>query len=107
MKFDAFALQMEWQNAFALHLECTWNAFALKNDAFALKTDAIAFHVHSVCMSFGVRVSAIRFLAMYHPTADDDLIVAVWLFFRDAITPQSGSRHTKLGWREVVKDGGY
>ena len=107
MKFDAFALQMERKNAFALHLECTWNAFALKNDAFASNSDAFALHVDFMCISFGVRVSAICFLAMYHPTADDNLIVAVWLLFRDAIIPQSGSRHTKLGWCEVVKDGGY
>ena len=59
-----------------------------------------------MCISFGVRVSAICFLAMYHSTADDDLVVAVWLCCRDAIIPQSGSRHTKLSGREVVKYGG-
>ena len=56
--------------------------------------------------SIEIWVFAIRFLAMYHPTANNDLIVAVWLCFRDTIIPQPGSRHTKLGWREVVKYGG-
>ena len=55
-----------------------------------------------MCISFGVRVSAIRFLAMYHPTADDDLVVAVWLCCRDAIIPQSGSGHAKFMRREMV-----
>ena len=93
------------KNALALHLHCIWNAFASEIYAFASNNDAFEFHVHSVCMSFVVRIPAIRFLAMNHPTADDDLIVAVWICFRDAIIPQSGSGHAKLGWREVVKDG--
>ena len=97
---------MERKNTFALHLECTWNAFALKNDAFASNSDAFALHVDFMCISFGVRVSAICFLAMYHPTADDNLIVAVWLCFRDAIIPQPGSGHAKLLRREIVKYGG-
>lgn len=59
-----------------------------------------------MCISFGVRVSAIRFLAMYHPTADDYIIVAVWILFRDAIIPQSGSGHAELMRREIVKYGG-
>ena len=71
-----------------MHLYYICTAFALKNDAFASNSDAFALHVDFMCISFGVRVSAIRFLAMYHPTADDYLIVAVWLLFRDAIIPQ-------------------
>ena len=62
--------------------------------------------LHFVCISFGVRVSAISFLTMYHPTADDNLVVAVWLCFPDAIIPQPGSGHTELSGREMVKDGG-
>ena len=70
------------------------------------KSNVFALQVNCRCISFGVRVSAICFLAMYHPTANDDLIVAVWLCCRDAITPQSGSGHAELLRREVVKDGG-
>ena len=51
-------------------------------------------------------VFAICFLSMYHPTADDDLIVVVWLCFRDAIIPQPGSGHAELLRREIVKYGG-
>ena len=79
--FDAFAWMGNTKNALALHLECIWNAFASNSDAFAL-------HMDFMCISFGVRVFAIRFLAMYHPTANNDLIVAVWLLFRYAIIPQ-------------------
>lgn len=70
------------------------------------KSIAFALQVDFMCISFGVRVSAIRFLAMYHPTADDDLVVAVWLCCRDAIIPQSGSGHAELMRREMVKYGG-
>ena len=86
--FDAFAWMGNTKNALALHLECIWNAFASNSDAFASNSDAFALHMDFMCISFGVRVFAVCFLAMYHPTADDDLIVAVWLCFRDTIIPQ-------------------
>ena len=56
--------------------------------------------------SIWIWVFAIRFLAMYHPTANNDLIVAVWLLFRDAIIPQPWSRHAKFMRREMVIYGG-
>lgn len=56
--------------------------------------------------SIWIWIFAVCFLALNHPTADDYLIVAVWLLFRDAIIPQPWSRHAKFMRREMVIYGG-